>query len=177
MTPERAWPEPYLQPNPREDCGYYAAAYVARCLGHPEVTAGQVKDWRAQTRTLEVMYPHNVLGLEMRRFVDVYGDSPERRVFWMGPAAREWVSGWLADGWIAAVTVHRVSGMAHGVALLGCSDGGVRLMDPLYGHVTEPWGWFLGPGSKPDATVWPGSAPDGRAFYSCHFIEAWYRAA
>ena len=174
-APSRTWPEPYLQPNPREDCGYYATAYIARCLGHPDVTAEQVKAWRGETRKHEAMYPRDELGARMLRHWDVHGDSPERKVFWMGPHAEQWVRGWLEGGWIASVMLHRISGMGHGAAVLGCSDEGVLLMDPLYGHIIEPWGWFLGPGPKAECDVWPAAAPDGRAFYGCHYIEGWYR--
>lgn len=168
------WPEPYLQPDRNKDCGYYSAAYVARCLGHPEVTADQVREWRAETRRLETMYAHLALGAEMHHW-GIYGDAPERKIFWTGPKALGWVRGWLADGWIAQVLVHRKAEMAHAVVLLEASDDGVLLMDPVFGHITEPWGWFLGPGPKAECADWPGIAPDGRPFYGCHFIEGWYR--
>jgi LmbE family N-acetylglucosaminyl deacetylase len=170
-----AWPQPYLQPNPREDCGYYTAAYIARCLGHPGVTAGEVKAWRAETRKHETAYARDVLGAEFRTHWTEYRDSPDRKIFWQGPAAREWTRGWLEDGWIAAVCLRRIAEMDHAAAVLGCSDEGVLLMDPVYGHITEPWGWFLGPGPKAGRADWPGTAPDGRVFHGCHFIEGWYR--
>lgn len=185
-TPAPAWPEPYLQPDPTQDCGYYAAAYLARCLGHPDVTAGQVKTWREQTRIHEAMYAANVLGAKMRRFWDYYNDRGSHQIFWLGQgkypapercAASTWVRMWLADGWIAQAMVHRVQPMGHAVVLLGASDDGVLLMDPIYGHVTEPWSWFLGPGPKADAEDWPGRAADGREFHGCTFIEGWYRTA
>ncbi len=50
-------------------------------------------------------------------------------------------------------------------------------MDPIYGHITEPWEWFLGPGGKAECEDWPGRAPDGRPFFGAHFIEGWYRKA
>lgn len=169
-----ARPAPYLQPDHKQDCGFYAAAYIARCLGHPEVTAERIKAWRAETRKHEAYYAREALGAEYRTFWDVYGDEPERKIFWMGPDAEAWVRDWLADGWIAAVNLHRIAEMGHAAAVLGARDDGVLLMDPIYGHVTEPWGWFLGPGVR-NGPGWPGSAPDGRAFHGCHFIEGWYR--
>ena len=53
MTPEAVWPEPYLQPNPREDCGYYATAYIARCLGRSDVTAEQVGEIICHIKSLQ----------------------------------------------------------------------------------------------------------------------------
>ena len=75
----------------------------------------------------------------------------------MGPGGEAWVRGWLADGWIGYATVFRVPDMGHAVAVLGAGDDGVLLMDPLSGHVTEPWDWFLGIG--------PGR-------YGCHYSRA-----
>jgi hypothetical protein len=157
---QAGFPEPYLQPDRQQDCGYYAAAYVARYLGHPDVTAGQIKTWRAETRYHETQYARRALGAEMRTFLDVYEDVPARRIFWMGPGGEDWVRGWLADGWIAHASVHRIPAMGHAVVLLEAKDDGVLLMDPIYGHITEPWPWFLGIG--------PGT-------HGCHFIEGWYR--
>jgi len=154
------FPEPYLQPDRNKDCGYYTAAYIARCLGHPDVTAEQVKAWRAETRYHETAYARRVLGAETRTFWDVYGDGPERRIFWMGQGAQDWLRGWLADGWVGHAQVFRIPEMGHAVAVLGVTDEGVLLMDPLSGHITEPWEWFLGIG--------PGK-------HGCHFMEGWYR--
>lgn len=174
VTETAAWPAPYLQPDRKQDCGFYAAAYLARCLGYPETTAEQVKAWRAETRKHEAYFARDALGCEFRTFWDVYGDEPARKIFWQGPAAGDWVRSWLADGWIAQVNVHRIADMGHAVVLLEARDDGAFLMDPISGHMTEPWGWFLGPGVR-NGPGWPGSAPDGRAFHGCHFIEGWYR--
>jgi len=100
------------------------------------------------------------LGAEVRRFWDVYGDEPERGKFWMGPDAEGWVRDWLAGGWIGHASVYRIPAMGHAVAVLEARDEGVLLMDPIYGHVVEPWDWFLGIG--------PGK-------HGCHHIGAWYR--
>jgi hypothetical protein len=174
-----AWPEPYLQPDPREDCGYYTAAYIARCLGHPDVTAGQVKAWRAETTRHETYFADGALGAQVRRFWDESEQESlgikQRNWFWLGPGLEGWVRGWLLTGWIAHVNVHRISEMGHAVALLGCTADGVQLMDSITGFITEPWDWFLGPGPKAGRGDWPGAAPDSRAFYGCHFIEGWYR--
>lgn len=175
-----AWPEPYLQPDRTQDCGYYAAAYLAWCLGHPEVTAEQVKAWRAETRKHETQYAKDVLGTQMRTHWDARRISDGvAKVYWLGqyPVARAWVRGHLAQGWIAQAMVHRIQPMGHAVVLLDASDDGVLLMDPIYGHITEPWSWFLGPGPKGDADEWPGRADDGREFYGCTFVEGWYRMA
>lgn len=173
------YPEPYLQPNPREDCGYYAAAYIARCLGRPETTAEQVKAWRAETSRHEAYYARYVLGADYRTFWDVFRDEPARKIFWLGPAAEQFVREWTADGWIAGLCLHRIAEMGHAAVLLEASDDGVLLMDPIYGHITEPWSWFLGPGPRAGRSEqeWPGRAADGRAFHGCHFIEGWYRSA
>jgi hypothetical protein len=169
LTIAPAFPEPYLQPNPKEDCGYYTAAYIARCLGNPDVTAAQVKAWRAETRRHEAYYARHVLGAEFRTFWDVYKDEPERKIFWLGPQARDWVRDWLNDGWIAAVNLHRVPEMGHAAAVLDCADEGVLLHDPIYGHVLEAWDWFLGPGARLEGEP---RDPQRR----CHFVEGWYRA-
>jgi hypothetical protein len=149
------------------DCGFYAAAYIARCLGRPEVTAEQVKAWRAETLYHEDRYAANVLGAETRNFWDECTDPGEpvadalrRGKFWMGRGTGEWVRSWLADGWIAHVEVHRIAAFGHAVVLLDASDDGVLLMDPLCGHVTEPWDWFLGSG--------PGTP-------RAHYVAGWYR--
>jgi hypothetical protein len=173
-----AFPEPYLQPDRNKDCGYYAQAYLCRCLGHPEVTAGQVMSWREETRTHEARYAANVLGADIRHLWHYQEDEAVRRLFWLGPGTRDWVLGWLAHGWIAQVALHRIKPMGHGAVLLDADDDhGVILMDPIYGHVLEPWDWFLGPGPKDGRADWPGSAPDGREFYGCTYIEGWYRPA
>lgn len=167
VTIAPAFPEPYLQPDRQQDCGYYAAAYMARCLGHPDVTADQVKAWRAETRYHETQYARRVLGAEMRTFWDedhvvstVTSGEERRRWFWLGPGLQGWVTGWLFTGWIAQVMLHRIPEMGHAAVLLDASEDGVLLMDPIYGHVIEPWDWFLGIG--------PGTC-------GCHFIEGWYR--
>jgi hypothetical protein len=169
LTVAPAFPEPYLQPDRNQDCGFYTAAYIAHCLGHPEVTAAQVKAWRAETRRHEDHYAAGALAAEARTFWDELtdktasmADSLKHGKFWMGPGTAEWVRSWLAGGWIAHVEVMRIPAMGHAVALLDASDDGVLLMDPIHGHVIEPWNWFLGAG--------PGMP-------GAHHIAAWYRAA
>ena len=163
------WPVPYLQPDRSMDCGFHAAAYIARCLGHPEVTAGRVKAWRAETCRHEDRYAADALGAQARTFWDEraipgepMADTLRRGKFWMGPGASEWVRSWLADGWIAHVEVRRIAAFGHAVVLLDASDDGVLVMDPLCGHVTEPWDWFLGSG--------PGTP-------GAHYVAGWYRKA
>lgn len=162
----KTWPEPYLQPDRMKDCGYYAQAYLCRCLGHPGVTAGQVRAWRAETRIHETMYARNVLGAQVFSHIDGHRIGERAgRIFFLGPSnlARLWVRRHLERGWIAHCQVHRIQPMGHAVVLLGASNDGVLLMDPICGHVTEPWEWFLGPG------------PAGAG--GCHFIEGWYKPA
>lgn len=184
MTSE--WPAPYLQPDRTKDCGYYAQAYLCRCLGHPEVTAEQVKAWRAEVGIHETRYAANVLGSRILTFWDHWNERGSHQVFWLGQgaypdparcAASFWMRLMLADGWIAQAAVHRIAGMTHAVVVLGADDEGVQLMDPIYGHMTEPWGWFLGPGPQNGRAEpeWPGAAPDGRPFYGCTYIEGWYK--
>ena len=170
------WPEPYLQPDRMKDCGFYAHAYLCRCLGHPGVTAEQVRDWRAETSIHESRYAERVLGAGFKGWADFEHDSPAHTLFWLGPQGREWLTGWLEDGWVGQVMLNRIPDAGHAAVVLGASDDGVLLMDPIYGHITEPWGWFLGPGGRNgNRETWPGSAPDGRPFYGCHFIEGWYK--
>jgi hypothetical protein len=164
-----AFPPPYLQPNRKEDCGFYAAAYIARCLGHPETTAEQVKAWRAENAYHEDRYAPRALGAEMRTFWDECTDDSasmaenlKRGKFWMGPGTEDWVRSWLDGGWIAHVEVHRITTLGHAVVLLDASDDGPLLMDPLCGHVVEPWDWFLGSG--------PGT-------HGAHHVAGWYRPA
>jgi hypothetical protein len=155
------WPAPYLQPDRMQDCGFYTTAYIVRCLGAPDVTAGEVKAWRELTRYHETAYPRDVTGVEMRTWARFDLTASERAEFYMGPGGEAWVRRWLDDGWIGYGCVFRISSTAHAVAVLSASDEGVLLMDPLSGFVTEPWEWFLGIG--------PGK-------YGCHYIEAWYRS-
>lgn len=157
----RNWPEPYLQPDRTKDCGFYATAYIVRCLGNPDVTADEIKAWRELTRYHETAYPRDVTGAQTRTFASLDVTATERAEYYMGPGREGWVRRWLEGGWIGYATVFRIPGMAHAVAVLGGGDDGVLLMDPLSGHVTEPWEWFLGIG--------PGR-------YGCHYIESWYRA-
>ncbi|HUY47664.1 MAG TPA: hypothetical protein VMV92_18350 [Streptosporangiaceae bacterium] len=152
------WPEPYLQPDRNKDCGYYAQAYLARCLGHPDVTAGQVRDWRAETRYHETQYARRVLGAQMRSYADHREDEKRRKWYWLGPGLDGWIRGILFTGWIGQAMVHRIPDFGHAVVVLGSTVEGVQLMDPLSGFVTEPWDWFLGPG--------PG--------HGAHHIEGWY---
>jgi hypothetical protein len=162
MQPATApvFPDPYLQPDRNQDCGYYAAAYVARCLGHPDVTADQVRAWRAETRYHETAYAREVLGADVRTFWDEGDDEKRRKWFWLGPGLANWVMAWTFTGWIGQVMLHRIPDLGHAAVILGAGPDGVLLMDPIYGHVTEPWEWFLGIG--------PGK-------YGCHFIEGWYK--
>lgn len=180
-----AWPESYLQPDPNKDCGFYAAAYLGRCLGYPKVTAEEIKDWRARTRKHETQYAKDVLGAEMRTFWD-YGkglnlNAPDllhhgQQVFWLGQdyKVKIWVRLWLHQGWIAHLMVHRVQPMAHAVVLLEADENCALIMDPIYGLITEPWEWLLGPGPEENLSDWR-RAPDGREFYGCSFIEGWYK--
>ena len=163
------YPEPYLQPDRNQDCSFYAAAYIARCLGRPETTAEQIKAWRAETHRHEDHYARAFLGAEMRTFWDAMdldekaplADCLRRGKFWMGPGTEDWVRGWLADGWIAHVEVMRIAAMGHAVVLLDARECGAFLMDPIYGHVTEPWDWFLG---------------SGLGSHGAHHVAGWYRA-
>ena len=108
---------------------------------------------------------------QWHRFWDVYDDAPARKVFWLGPGAQGWVRDWLArrvDS--AGHAVHRIPAWATRSSCSSASDDGVLLMDPIYGHVTEPWDWFLGPGAQRDDEPFTPNR-------CCHFIEAWYKPA
>lgn len=152
-----SWPEPYLQPDRTQDCAFYATAYIGRCLGL-DVAADDVKAWRAETNRHEDHYLNAVHGVPMRRFWEVHGIEVERKRFWMGPDQREWVAEQLADQ-IAHVNVFRIPTMGHAVVALEARDEGVLLMDPIYGHVVEPWDWFLGVGA---------------GTHGCHFLSVLY---
>lgn len=156
-------PEPYYQPAGTRDCSFYAVAYLARCLGHPDVTADQVKDWRAATGRHEDEFISRELGHERRRWGDDRDDEAARRRWWLGPGSADWVRGWLDAGWLGLSVVHRIASMGHAVAVLDATDAGPLLMDPwpgLGGHLVEPWDWFLG---------------SGAGNHGCHRIDAWYR--
>lgn len=163
----REWPAPYLQPDRHTGCIEHSTAYICRCLGHSEVTAEQVEAWRRDGHSdgkhyWEGMYPQMILGHAILRFWKSLGDhdEAERLRYWLGPGTREWVEQHLAAGQIGLVQVHRIATMAHAVVLLEArGDAGVFLMDPIYGHIIEPWDWFLGIG--------PGN-------HGCHHIEGWY---
>lgn len=135
-----AWPEPYLQPDRTKDCGFYSVAYIGRCYGL-DVTADDVKAWRAETRRHEDHYLTEAHGVPMRRPHDD-GRHPH---WWMGPTEREWVTQTLNES-ICLVHLLRIPTMHHSVVALAARHDGVLLMDPIYGHVVEPWEWFLGPG-------------------------------
>lgn len=173
----RAFPEAYLQPDPRKDCGFYAAAYIARCAGFPGATAADVMAWCESARFGDVHYAARAHGAEMCSFADAEREGGEdgRRPFWLGPGGRPWLEERLCGGWIAMVQVNRIREMSHAVVALECSGAGVLLMDPVYGHMTEPWEWLLGPGGKAGRSEWPGRAPDGRQFFGAHFVEGLYR--
>jgi hypothetical protein len=156
-TPQ-PWPEPYYQPDRTQDCGFYTAAYIARCLGYSNVTAEAVKQWRAQTTTHEDFYVHRVYGVPLIRWWDYQGDEIERQKFWLGPDQRQWFTERLR-GHIAHVEVFRIPTMGHAVVALEARDEGVLLMDPIYGHVVEPWDWFLSIGA---------------GNHGCHYVAAFY---
>lgn len=171
------WPVPYKQPNPKQDCQFYACAYLCRALGFPGVTAEDVMVFRSTPRDIggqsgrmlsEAHYPEMVCGLEMYPFWQ--DKTPERDYYdrwWLGPDAREWVEQMLADGWLARIDVMRVREMAHACVILETrGDAGALIFDPHAGLVVESWDWLLGPGPRhKDADGWADS----------HRIEAWYR--
>lgn len=157
----KQWPAPLLQPNRQKDCGFYAVAYLCQCLGYPEVTPEQVRDFREQEHKWEGMFPKVRCNLSIERFWDyIDKDEEERKRYWLGPDTRQWVEQHLASDQIALVVVERVTGMAHMVVLLESrGDEGVYLMDPLYGHCVESWEWFLSIGA-------------GK--HGAHHIDGWY---
>lgn len=164
------WPAPYLQPNPKQDCQFYATAYLCRALGHPDVTAEDVMTFRHTPREVggepgrflsEAHYPEMVCALEIDawwRDRNPHGVQNER--WWLGPSQREWVEQMLRDGWLGRIDVMRVREMAHACVLLESrGDAGALIFDPHAGLVVESWQWLLAGG--------PG--------HDCHRIEAWYR--
>lgn len=173
------WPTPYFQPNPKQDCQFYATAYLCRCFGFAEVTAQDVMAFRHTPREIggepgrflsEAHFPEMMFGLEIYPFwLDMtpehnYGDR-----WWLGPSQRPWVEQMLADGWLGRIEVMRVREMAHACVLLESrGDAGALIFDPYAGLVVESWEWLLGPGPRHKDT-------DGWA--DSHRIEAWYRRA
>lgn len=139
------WPLPYLQPDRTKDCGFYSVAYIGHCFGL-DVTAQQVMEWRAETNRHEDHYLQEVHGIPMQKPAH---DRLAGRLYhhwWMGPDQREWVAS-LLDVAVCLVHLLRIPTMHHSVVALEAHDDGVLLMDPIYGHVVEPWDWFLGPGA------------------------------
>lgn len=151
------WPEPYLQPDRTKDCGFYSVAYIGQCFGL-DVTADDVKAWRAETNRHEDRYLHEVYGIPMRRPEHDRRAGLPYQQWWMGPDQREWVRGMLADS-ICLVHLLRIPTMHHSVVALEAHEDAVLLMDPIYGHVVESWDWFLGPG--------PGTG-NAHALWSAH---------
>ena len=146
MSEALRWPSPYLQPDPKRECSFYANAYVARCLGFADVTAQQITTWREQTSIHEDHYVDRILGVRGHRHWDFKYDDGYRSRFWLGPDNRPFVEHWLARH-IAKASVHRIAAMSHAVVALEATDDGVLIMDPIYGHRIEPWDWFLGTGT------------------------------
>lgn len=177
MEPSR-WPAPYFQPNPKQDCQFYAIAYLCRSLGFPDVTAEEVMAFRRTPREIggqpgrflsEAHFPEDVCGLEMYPFWRDKTPEPERdyRRWWLGPSQRSWVEQMLADGWLARIDVMRVREMAHAcVVLESRGNDGALIFDPAKGVIIEPWDWLLGPGPH---------YKDADGYGMAHRIEAWYR--
>ena len=142
----KPWPEPHLQPDPRRDCSYYANAYVARCLGFPDVTTEQIKKWREENNRSEDWFIRVSLGVVPVTYNDYMRDEDCRRKFWLGPDNRPFVEHWLAEH-IAKASIHRIQQMSHAVVALEARSDGVLIMDPIYSFRVEPWEWFLGVGA------------------------------
>ncbi len=151
----RVWPAPYLQPDRHTGCYQYSLAYLARCLGHPNVSAETLSGFRTQTGHSEACYLNEVLGQQMEIFWQTHA-----RVFWLGGEARSWVEQHFAEGWIGLAAIDRGGPLHHSVAVLEARESGVLLMDPLFGFKEETWDWFLGVGP-------------GHRF--THQLTAWYR--
>lgn len=149
----RVWPEPYLQPHDTMDCELYAAAYIARVLGHPEVTAEDVRPTREKG--------HPSLYAASRFATPVLTlHASWTPIWWMGPGAQSYVRSMSGQA-VGYATVHRRSDYGHAVVVLESDDDGVLLMDPWSGFVRDPWDWFLGIGA-------------GHGHSTAHRVEAWY---
>jgi hypothetical protein len=116
--------------------------------------------WRDQTGIHEERYLQQAPGIETRSWWDDLHDDEARPRWWLGPEGREWLESWLADGWLGLSHVHRTERMTHAVVVLDASERDVLLMDPIFGHIVEPWDWFLG---------------IGLGSYGCHRICSWHR--
>lgn len=153
-----AWPEPLIQPDVKKDCLIYSTAYLCHCLGYPEITVEQIRQYRAETGWIESSFPGERLPIKSDHWWH-YKLPDDYRLFWLGKEQRGWVEQHLAQGQLAIVCIHRIPEMGHIVVLLESDETGVLLADPVSGHVRENWDWFLGIG--------PGT-------HGCHRIEGWY---
>src|SRR6185437_8474198 len=153
------WPDAYLQPDPKEDCGYYVAAYICRALGHADATAEAAKAFRDAGKH-ELHYPEQ-FGVER----DGWFQHIKEPLWYLGPLARGWVCERLDAGQVGRAIVWRTTEMAHAVAVLeDRGDAGVLLMDPGRGLIVEPWKWFLSIGPGGHSNVLP----------MTHMMDAWY---
>ena len=155
------WPAPMLQPTSDTGCIEHSVAYIAHCLGFTHVTPQMVADAKgAESPAAERYVPH-CLGYPVDLWWHHKDENDIKRMYWLGANARLWVEYHLRAGEIALVIVERVPNRAHALVLLESrGDDGVLVMDPLYGHRTEPWPWLLGLGA-------------GR--HGAHHIAGWYR--
>ncbi len=152
------WPSPYLQPD-NHSCGYYASAYLCRCFGF-DVSA---EDLRATATKAGYTGPESYLplcetfpveryGLKRESFWDYTQNIDDKELwrttgarFYLGGDARRWFTEKLA-GRLALVNVYRAYPTYHMLVALEAGEGGVIVMDPLFGHRVETWDWFLGSG-------------------------------
>ena len=156
----RQWPAPVLQPTSETGCIEASVAYIAHCLGFPDVTPQMIADAKGAESPACERYIPTCLGYPVEMWWEHTQNEPEKRLFWLGAHARPWVETHLARGAIALVTVERVPGRAHAIVLLEAhGDAGVYVMDPLYGHRVDAWEWFLGVGAS---------------FHGAHHLSGWY---
>lgn len=155
------WPDALLQPSMDTGCIEHSVAYLAHCLGFTQVTPEMVAEAQGAESPACERYIPAVLHYPVELWWQHKDNDAERRLWWLGANARPWVEARIADGQVALVIVERVPGRAHAVALLDTEgEHGVFIMDPLYGHRTESWNWFLGLGA---------------ARHGAHFVAGWYR--
>lgn len=154
------WPAPLLQTDKKKDCLLYSTAYLCHCLGFPEVTVEQIRQYRAETGWYEASFPSERLSVRAEHWWHYKLDRVAiYQRFWMGAAQRGWVEQHLVAQQIALASIHRVPEMGHIVVLLEAGETSVLLADPIHGHVRETWEWFLSTGPGGDL---------------CHRIEGWY---
>jgi hypothetical protein len=125
MAENMRWPAPLLQPDKKKDCLLYSTAYLCHCLGYPDVTVEQVRQYRTETGWYEASFPSEHLSVQAEHWWHYTLQKSEYQRFWLGGEQRGWVEQHLAEKQIALASVHRVPEMGHIVVLLEADEESV----------------------------------------------------